>query len=48
LYKGQKVKIYDFDLENITHQGVFTGINEYGHAILEGQTDPIIDGRMRI
>jgi hypothetical protein len=31
------------------HEGLFVGINEYGHALLEinGVVQPISDGRMR-
>ena len=44
---GQHVSIYDIGLKNVEHEGIFKGINEYGHAILENNEKPVTGGRMR-
>jgi hypothetical protein len=36
------VIIFDASLKNILHEGIFEGINEYGHAIIGEQGKKII------
>jgi hypothetical protein len=33
--KNEKVKIYNFELTSVIHEGIFLGINEYGHVHLK-------------
>ena len=51
MYLNEKVTIMDHTLTEVLHEGVFTGINEYGHATLmkEGSYFPVnvSQGRMR-
>ena len=49
-FLDQHVKIFDFTLKEVLHQGKFVGIDDYGHALLEadGITKSVADGRMRI
>lgn len=40
-YKGENVKIFDFELKNVLKEGKFQGIGEVGEALIEtvdGQT----------
>lgn len=34
--------IYDFKYEKVLGTGVFKGINEFGHAIIEGNEKPFV------
>lgn len=49
-YKGENVKIFDFELKDVLKEGKFQGIGEVGEALIEtvdGQTEKVYDGRMR-
>ena len=43
------MKIFDFSLQNLQHEGIFVRVNEYGHAILNSndKEKTVTDGRMR-
>jgi hypothetical protein len=48
--KGEKVKIYDRNLVNVTLEGVFEGLNKDGTVNIRdmwGKMHTINDGRMR-
>ena len=51
MFLNEKVVIFDHTLTEVLHEGVFVGINEYGHAKLmkEGSLYPVdvSQGRMR-
>ncbi len=42
------VLIYDFKYEKLLGEGVFKGINEFGHAMLEDSEKPFVEGRMKV
>ena len=37
MFLGQEVTIFDKELKNILHEGIFRGVNALGHAVLEEQ-----------
>ena len=49
LFKNENVNIFDLKLEKIIDTGIFKGINQYGHALIEKEREikAIFDGRMR-
>lgn len=49
-YVGEQINIYDLQLQNVLHTGVFKGIDNFGHVMLEvegGKTISVMDGKMR-